>query len=257
MKFSLVVTAALWMPLSGHGQPAAPGAVPAGGGASAAAVAPVVDGAEAPQDLRKYDFKRLIDELGGASAVQRDAAQQELERRFVEGAGEARPLVAELLRSYRESEDPEQWERVRGLLVLWAVKYSDFGPNHGFLGVQHRLVVFPSADGMPLHAVQVNRVVAGAPAEAAGLVVGDRILMIDDVDLNTIHGDLSFYRYIFKRGGGRKVVLKVLRQGVGEVELSAVLGRQSREYFRDLENFERNATELFHDWLEANEVPQR
>ncbi|QQL44439.1 PDZ domain-containing protein [Sulfuriroseicoccus oceanibius] len=214
------------------------------------------DAPAAEVSLKDFDAKRLVAELGGENATIRLGAEEEVERRFVEGQ-DSEALVAELLRTYAESDDPEQWERARELLVLWAVRFSDFGPNHGFLGVQHRLVVFPSAEGKPRYAVQVDRVVSDEPAEAAGVKVGDRILMIDDVDLNTLHGDLSFYRHIFKRGGGRKVVLKVLREGEGEIEIPAVLGRQRREYFRNLDNFERSATDLFHDWLESNDVPLR
>lgn len=206
--------------------------------------------------LVTMDNAALVKALGADHAADRIAAEGEVEDRFARDLGQDE-LVKLLLDCYQKSDDPEQWVRARALLVIFVSKHSDFGPNFGFLGVQHRLVEFPDSNGKIVRAVRVDSVVDDSPASRAGLKVGDRVKMIDKLSLDSQFGDLSFYRYIFNKGGGAKIMLKVVRVDAGEIDLPAQLGRQPARFFQGLTPERRSGPELFREWLGDKGVAPR
>jgi membrane-associated protease RseP (regulator of RpoE activity) len=88
--------------------------------------------------------------------------------------------------------------------------------------------------GVSIHSnpVQVIKVLAGSPAEQAGLKSGDRILAIGTDKLEAVENAAEFVHLVRGFDPGTQVQLKICRAG-GKMMLDATLGRRSHsEHFR-------------------------
>ncbi len=197
----------------------------------------------------------LFDQLGADTARERIEAEQALIQQLADGKirDRIRDRAVEL---YSSSNDPEVWLRVREILKNYVSEHSDFGPRRGFLGVLHSLTEYPDEKGVIHRAVRVEMVVPDTPAAKAKLLSGDLILKIDDVNLDTPHGDLSFFRHIFLQQGGKTVKLKVLRDWK-VIELDAVLANRPVELFGQQQREEKSPDELLRAWLDEREIELR
>jgi len=115
------------------------------------------------------------------------------------------------------------------LVVLVAVGWTD---PRGWMGIYHYELdqAMQTALAIP-HGLMVKEVVAGSPAEKAGLQVGDVLVRIDSED---IIGTEDLSGYVGARPG-RTVRLEVVRQGKPET-LTAELGTRDRQLELGLEN---------------------
>ena len=197
----------------------------------------------------------LFDQLGGETARERIEAEQSLIQQLADP--EKRDRIRDrALELYSSSEDPEVWLRVREILKNYVTEHSDFGPRRGFLGVLHSLTEYPDEEGAIRRAVRVEMVVPDAPAAKAKVLSGDLILKIDELDLDTPHGDLSFFRYIFLQAGGKTVKLKILRDWE-VIELEAVLAIRPVELFGQQLREQKSPDELLRGWLKERDIELR
>lgn len=197
----------------------------------------------------------LFDQLAAETARERIEAEQELIQQLADD--EKRDRICDLaVELYSTSDDPEVWLRVREILKSYVTEYSDFGPRRGFLGVLHGLTEYPDEKGDIRRAVRVEMVVPDTPAAKAKLLSGDLILKIDDVNLDTPHGDLSFLRHIFLQTGGKAVKLKILRDWK-VIEVDAVLANRPVELFGQQRQEKKSPDELLRGWFNEREIELR
>jgi len=163
-----------------------------GGGLSNAAV-------EVPKDL-----------LGDLSSDQFDVRDQAYAG-LKKWAKKNVKISPELLHaSWVESQDPEVKTRCYVLMKDAAI-HRNFGRGRGFVGIR----MDPRAQG-----IRVLDVVANTPAQKAGLVVGDVILGVDQLDCTNLPGQHKkrdnltlFQEYIKSKQPDDVVVLHLLRGG--------------------------------------------
>ncbi|MEM9080824.1 MAG: PDZ domain-containing protein [Verrucomicrobiota bacterium] len=164
-----------------------------------------------------------------------------------------------LLERFFEESDPEVRQRIRQILEELVIELSE-REGAGFLGIN----MIPAqrqgvgvADG-----VVVSAVIKNTPADAGGLKVGDVILRIDELELNTVNPIEDLKSHIEGLRPGTKIRLEVRRGEealIKEVKLMKRYDdRMFRQDFRNRrqipfevvpENVERLQKEEFHQWL--------
>jgi predicted metalloprotease with PDZ domain len=110
--------------------------------------------------------------------------------------------------------------RILTLIALLVFSPQEAPKKRGFFGAQ-----VSAADS----ALQVDRVVAGSPAEKAGLALGDLILKIDGTAVSTVP---AFVKSIQDRGAGGELKLVVSREGK-ECEMTVKLERHPQDLLEE------------------------
>jgi len=150
--------------------------------------------------------KNLLGNLSSDQFDVRDQAYGGLKK----WAKENVKISPELLHaSWLESQDPEVKTRCY-VLMKDAVIQRNFGRGRGFVGI----MMDPRAQG-----IRILNVVANTPAQKAGLIVGDVILGVDQLDCTNLPGEQKrdnltpFQEYIKSKQPDDVVVLHLLRGG--------------------------------------------
>jgi hypothetical protein len=172
---------------------------------------------------------------------------------------EDRPEEAKRWLFKRWKEDPEPEVRRRCLAVLRELVLRDYlQTGRGYLGILMQPQPLPlPGEGAGRFGIRVTRLVPGSPAAKAGLVEGDVIAGVDDQVWREPSPDLAFSQWVQARPPGRKVVLRLWRDG-RLVDCPLVLGRRPDDDGqaipaspREIERMDRESRErYFQRWLE-------
>lgn len=139
-----------------------------------------------------------------------------------------------LAKTFAESREYEVRVRIRQIVrdqYLWHTLFK----HNGFLGIQFNPVGYLVKDPRlpaPVLAIPVTTVVAGLPAERAGLAGGDLIVAVDGVYLTDDAERPDFPELITSRGAGAKLRFTIFR-GNRELELEATLVARPVENYTD------------------------
>ncbi len=182
--------------------------------------------------------QQLIPQLGARKFAARQTAQEYLAK-----LGDANPdaVLADCLRAYAHSKDPEVTTRLRDVMRQLVITHILKRPR-GFLGIHMTAVGAPVqqifvgngqmqriiVDGPDMvradNGIQVVNATADSPAGHAGVQAGDVITKIDDVDLSKQPNPQVLTTYVQSKNPGTTVKL-VIQRGQQTQTLPVELGK--------------------------------
>lgn len=148
------------------------------------------------------------------------------------------PVRELCLEHYLTTRDPEIRQRCKAILMELLKE------SFGFIGIKHEQQDIFDIDGRLRRGVEVRVVLAGKPAEKAGLRVGDVILTLDGQELDPAAAAEDFGRRIRLMGPGHQTALEVERAGE-RLEILLTTGAATEEVV------DRDPEARFTEWLNA------
>lgn len=140
-------------------------------------------------------------------------------------------MLPSLVELYKTSGRPELKARISGVMKDLVIS-ERFGKGPGYVGIRMSDDKVPF-DGRVLSSVQVMEVVAKSPADLAGLLVGDHVVRIDQLDFDKdrmakVAPSLAFSNYVKTKRPGELAEVEVVRGGK-RVVLNATLALMPKE----------------------------
>jgi C-terminal processing protease CtpA/Prc len=191
------------------------------------------------------DIPRLIRALGANAFADRESAQQQLLRL---GETDFQTVARQCLKAYLATTDPEIKHRLHQTLDT-LVETHLFNRPRGYLGVQIAPSIIQVLDQQVLSAIAISGVIPDSAADHAGVLPGDRILKLDDLDLTRQPQTELFINHIQSKRPGDSVRL-TLQRGEELRTLTVTLGELPDELKAQLLT-ETRKREFFRAWLDT------
>jgi predicted metalloprotease with PDZ domain len=188
--------------------------------------------------VAQAEVETWVQQLGADELEVRNAAQVRLAE---QGVQTPRRMMMKLAQAYQEAEDLEIQTRLEVLLTDLAREWMFYVPL-GFLGINFEMVDLEEGE----KGILILQVLSGGAAEDAGLINGDIILKIENMDIGDFEDQQGFVEFVSELRPGFEAELHLRREGADRILLMRIGHRSGMQM--DSRMYAREEKKLS-DWL--------